>query len=569
MIHVSFEVTPLTGEFDRKNIKKFVPHMLKNVILFLCMSTVFFAAYAQNRANNHWYFGAKAGIDFNTAPPQKLLDNASVAIEGTACLSDTLGQLLFYTRGDTVYNKNHLMMPNGFGLTAGFSISQPASIVQLPGTDNRYYIFSSDGEWTGAPDPFGAHKGTYSVVDMTLDGGLGDISTKNVLITDSVMECLLVVPHSDCNKYWVIYRIAATNRFESYLFDADGLHPTPVISVATAVPTLSGANTVSAMSNSPDNSMVTYLNMNDSAMYLLRFDNASGILSDFALYKTGYPYGSCFSPDGKKLYLTGAVAGPLSFINLLLQFDLSSGDPATIVASDFVVDSFPADFVNAYGNIQRGPDNVLYITRLEEDTISTISAPDEPGAACGYNAKGFDISPRTSWLGLPAIAYVNTPSEKKPDLGPDIVQCAGPVTLDPKTDAGSPHTWSNGGTDQTVTVNESGTYWVIVPVCGKTVSDTITVVFQNETVNFTMPNVITPDNDGMNDLIDMATLLGDCAEYDLKIYNRWGNVIYQDVKANPNFTGRTKGGSKLSPGVYFYVYTQGSLKRNGTITVVY
>lgn len=543
--------------------------MLKKMILFLWMPAVFSATHAQNKANNHWYFGAKAGINFNTSPPQKLSDNAFVAIEGSAGVSDSSGQLLFYTRGDFVYNKNHVMMPNGFGLTTGFTIAQPASIVQLPGTDNLYYIFSCNGEWLGTPH-LTSNKGTYSIVDMELDGGLGAIGTKNVFITDSVMECMLVVPHSVCDKYWVIYHIAETDRFESYLFDPDGLHPSPVVSHTATMPSPHSSNAsrnVATLSASPDNSMVSYVNMNDSMMYLLRFDNSTGILSDFATYKTGYPYGSCFSPDSKKLYLTSSTVGIMPSTNVIRQFDLSSGDPATIVAGNFVVESLQADISNAYGYIQRGPDGVLYIACIAEDTLATISQPNELGAACNFNAKGFDISPATSWVGLPAIAYIS--GTKRPDLGPDIAQCSGPVTLDPQGKPGENYTWCDGSTGPTLLVEEGGTYCVSKTVCGKTYSDTIQVTFENEQTHFSMPNVITPNGDNVNDYIDMAALLNDCAVYDLKIYNRWGHVIYDEVKENPHFTGHTKTGSKLQPGVYFYVYIQGNVKKNGTITVLY
>lgn len=533
-------------------------NVLKKLYLIGCLLLAFSAVHAQNRVNNIWYFG-NAGIDFNTSPPTKLTNGGMTALEGTACVSDTSGHILFYTRGDSVYNKNHTVMPHGFVLLGSYSTAQPASIVKLPESESTYYIFSSDGVNT--------QLGSYSVVNMDLDGGLGDVATKNVPITDSVMECLLVVPHGDCNKYWVIYKINHTQRFESYLFDADGLHTPPVISTAGTAPAVPG-EPIGFMAASPDYGMVSYAHLYDSILHILRFDNNTGKLTNFAGYKTGYPYGSCFSPDGKKLYLTASKAGPLWFTNFLIQLDLSSGNPATIAGGGFTVDSFEAEYASGYGHIQRGPDSVLYVARLNEDTLPTISAPDALGAACDFNAKGFDISPRISRLGLPAIAYVST-AEKEPDLGPDITQCSGPVTLDPKTDPGTPHTWSDGSTGPKLTVNKGGTYWVNVTVCGKIVGDTLTVVFQNETANFTMPNVITPNGDNMNDFIDMAALLGDCAVYDLKIMNRWGNVVYDDVAQNPAFTGHAKSGAKLMPGVYFYVYTQGNLKTNGTITILY
>ena len=64
---------------------------------------------------NNWYFGAYAGLTFNTNPPTALTNGSLLSEEGCATMSDAQGNLLFYTDGQTVYNKNHLAMPNGTG----------------------------------------------------------------------------------------------------------------------------------------------------------------------------------------------------------------------------------------------------------------------------------------------------------------------------------------------------------------------------------------------------------------------------------------------------------------------
>ncbi|TXI67741.1 MAG: hypothetical protein E6Q46_02540 [Flavobacterium sp.] len=73
------------------------------------------ASFAQGEANI-WYFGNKAGISFNSGVPVPLLDGQMQADEGCATLSDANGNLLFYTNGITVWNRNHQIMPNGTGL---------------------------------------------------------------------------------------------------------------------------------------------------------------------------------------------------------------------------------------------------------------------------------------------------------------------------------------------------------------------------------------------------------------------------------------------------------------------
>jgi hypothetical protein len=69
----------------------------------------------ENKQNNIWYFGDKAGLDFNTEPPTVLEDGEINASEGCSVIADNNGNLLFYTDGITVWDKTHTAMPNGTG----------------------------------------------------------------------------------------------------------------------------------------------------------------------------------------------------------------------------------------------------------------------------------------------------------------------------------------------------------------------------------------------------------------------------------------------------------------------
>lgn len=96
---------------------------------------------AQNQANN-WYFGVNAGLTFNTTPPSALTDGVVNTAEGSATMSDASGNLLFYTDGITVWNRNHQIMPNGTGLLGDPSAAQSAIIVPKPvRMSDRGYFF--------------------------------------------------------------------------------------------------------------------------------------------------------------------------------------------------------------------------------------------------------------------------------------------------------------------------------------------------------------------------------------------------------------------------------------------
>jgi hypothetical protein len=106
--------------------------------MLICFFLSVLASHAQGEANI-WYFGQNAGLDFNSGNPVALTNGQLVSEEGTSVLSTASGQLLFYTNGVTVYNKNHQIMQNGSGLFGDSSATQSSLIVQKPNSSNLYY----------------------------------------------------------------------------------------------------------------------------------------------------------------------------------------------------------------------------------------------------------------------------------------------------------------------------------------------------------------------------------------------------------------------------------------------
>ena len=87
----------------------------------------------------HWYFGANAGLDFTSGKPIEDLNGQLVTSEGCSSISDSKGNLLFYTDGDdNTLNKNHLPLLNGDNLFGNNSSSQSAIIVPHPTKTNLY-----------------------------------------------------------------------------------------------------------------------------------------------------------------------------------------------------------------------------------------------------------------------------------------------------------------------------------------------------------------------------------------------------------------------------------------------
>ena len=132
-------------------------------ILFACVAN---NVLAQGE-NNNWCFGKRLGLSFNTNPPSPFMD--STLLIG-ASVSDAAGNLLFYVSDSTVRDKNHNIMPNGHDVVFDDQLYfENVIIIQSPTNNNQYYIVVSGGAGGGG------QKATYSLVDMTLNNGLGDV----------------------------------------------------------------------------------------------------------------------------------------------------------------------------------------------------------------------------------------------------------------------------------------------------------------------------------------------------------------------------------------------------------
>ncbi len=144
---------------------------------------------------SNWYFGNGAGITFNTDGSIAPQTNGKLdTFEGCATISDSFGELLFYTDGITVYNQDHIVMSNGDDLFGDSSGTQSAIIVPKPGSEDIYFVFTVDAS-ISAEDPDNGLN--YSIIDMSLNNGKGEITRKNVSLLKDCSEKVTAVVR-DC-----------------------------------------------------------------------------------------------------------------------------------------------------------------------------------------------------------------------------------------------------------------------------------------------------------------------------------------------------------------------------------
>ena len=230
--------------------------------------------FSQNEANI-WYFGQNAGLDFNSGSPAPLLDGQIDTTEGCATISDNTGNLLFYTDGITVWNRNHIIMLNGTGLNGDVSSTHSAIIVPKPSSSTIYYIFTVD-------NLAGSNGLQYSEVDITLDSGLGGVTTnKNIMLFTPTTEKITAIKSSTSEEYWVVSHKWNSNEFLAYNISSTGVNTTPIVSTTGATITGINDNTVGQIKISPDGTKIAVARSQGlSEVQLFDFDAASGAISN-------------------------------------------------------------------------------------------------------------------------------------------------------------------------------------------------------------------------------------------------------------------------------------------------
>ena len=359
---------------------------MKNLLSLIVCLGLWLHASGQGEANN-WFFGNNAGITFNNGAPVALAGNAMSAFEGCATISDGLGQILFYTNGLEVWDATNSVMANGSGLLGGQSSTQSGVVVPRPLSTNIYYIFS-------IPPNNGTSGLTYSEVDMTLNGGLGDVTTnKNVALVTPVAEKVTAVQHSNGTDIWVIVHESNTNNFFTFLVTAAGVQTTPINSTAGVA--LTGTDFAGYMKASPNGDLLALSRYGAKFVDLFNFDATNGTISGPLVElpnNSGSPYGVEFSPNGNYLYGSGDGS------NEIQQWDLTQLTPTDIINSKTVI-ATSASFT--VGALQVGPDSKIYCTKTGSTHLGVIDQPNQLGVASNYIDSAVFLNGPTSSYGLP------------------------------------------------------------------------------------------------------------------------------------------------------------------------
>ena len=388
----------------------------RKTVFFLLLSLIL---QGQNKNDYIWMYGYDTnlnipGIDgfllnFNStstlAHPQNL---PFYIFLSNATMSDNGGNLLFYTNGCEIANKNHEIMPNGQGLNPGqvsdnnceygYSGSQSCLIVPVPESTTKFYLFHKaftyDPNLIIFPD-----KLYYTSVDISLNGGLGDVVDKNVILRDDTIRSgeVTAIKHINGEDWWLINGSYDSNEFFTFLITADSIEG-PFFQNIGFVNTRAGSGSGQVVF-SPDGTKFARYNKIDH-LYLYDFDRSTGLFSNFEqiiVDDTIRSGGCAISSNSRFLYVSTG--------GRLFQFDLEADD---IKASQVFIDEydgygdpFPANFYQ----MQLAPDCRIFMNSTNGVAVlHVINNPNEKGLDCDFQQHSFPL-PSYHQISMPHFPY--------------------------------------------------------------------------------------------------------------------------------------------------------------------
>ncbi len=415
--------------------------------------------------NNIWVFGYKSVLDFNSgsavlSAPQELPGNST----GSAAVADSEGKLLFYTNGYNVWTKGGQVMPNGstifpvVGRLSPFSGNQGALIVPVLGQADQYYVFSQEATSNSANDN-GVSRLWYSVVDMTLNNGEGDVvaGKKSILLDSALNGTMIAIPGKECN-IWVLTHAIDGNVFKAYNVTASGIAAEPVTSTLGTLPPT--AYKWGRMRISPDGKMLGLISTGNgggitgAGVELYDFDAGSGTLSNVRFIDQIGGNGLAFSPDNSKLYVTGVV--PVTYKYSLFQFDVTQPTATAITNSKELI------LNTQWTDLRLAPDGKIYHI-INSTKLGVINSPNLSGAACNYTADVITSVSSVNQFGmyLPAEYIKGQPAETIYATALDTAVCATFASLTLTGIEGAKnYTWDDGSTGSSREITAPGTYYV-------------------------------------------------------------------------------------------------------------
>jgi hypothetical protein len=307
--------------------------------------------------------------------------------ETNSFASDSSGNLLFTTNGIYVANATDDTMMNGNGLNPAvftnnhvhYGLTLPQANVIIPSLTNpsQFILFHNtidDYFNTGASLYL-----YYSIIDMTLDNGLGGVINKNtVLFSDSMVPGRIAAcRHANGRDWWIIVHKFHSSDVIEFLYTPFGISGPNTASLISQRDFYYGQSTF----NQQGNRFAFYEAVYD--LDLAEFDRCTGNVNNVLHLEindsTPTGGGVAFSPSGQFLYVCT--------FEFLYQYDTWSSNIDSSRITVGVYDGFYDTLGNGtlFNIAQLAPDGKIYISCSNSTPyLHVINFPDSAGLACDF-----------------------------------------------------------------------------------------------------------------------------------------------------------------------------------------
>lgn len=378
--------------------------------------------YPNNKHNNTWIFGfgswgnAFMTFDSNKIQIKKIKPTKLSMSYCTSIMSDTDGNLLFFTNGVSIMNKDFKIIKNGNRINPGpfmelynwtedgLPIIQGSLALSFPNNDSIFQLLHLDA-WVVSVNNMLYHYSPlyYSTINMKMNSGLGEILKLNTPVNnDSVSSGgLTACRHANGRDWWLLMKqpykpmyntYLATQENIKFLYTQEAMVPDNKRQEPFGQNMFTSDGTKFISVSAPELHKPAYFDVYD-------FDRCSGSISNHqriqfedSLYHI--VVGGAVSPNSRYLYV--------SRYDYILQFDLEANDILASMDTVAKYDGFKSPVTGCPTTFflsQLAPDGKIYISvgPCATEYLTVINEPNKKGKDCDIQQHAIYLEVNNSW----------------------------------------------------------------------------------------------------------------------------------------------------------------------------
>lgn len=324
--------------------------------------------FGQNLEGANWLFGNQLGVKFISGEPDQFYGSQMSLSLRQANISDSAGDLIFYTDGVSVFNANHAITANGnIPYGSNPSVSGLCLINKRPNHDSIYDVFTT----------MNSFQTNFKYVLVHFEVNVSENDTDYVTqsldtIQQNISQALAVLNHANGIDKWLLTHDYDSNYYYSRLITSSG--PSQLFNVDTVGNSIYDNGSINRIKNSPNSELIisTYIENPFGGLELLQFNKSVGSVFNSIYLDTNFnigiqdrPYSAAFSPNSKVAFATG--------IDRVVKYDLSILNANSIENSRSILAINNLTSNNSFFDLQLAVNGKIYVLDQRYDNSFTNS----------------------------------------------------------------------------------------------------------------------------------------------------------------------------------------------------